>query len=135
MNHVSLKTTDQAEMEFDGELLFSEAGNDADGSTGGRWHDISVFREASGEMVVAVGYRTQWPSETNRLYAERADTVDEADALLSLYEAGAEIDPLILNSLPEPDRKRLTGRVINRFDMQVNSVLSQLEAIVAAAGK
>lgn len=135
INRVSLKPTNQPEMEFDGELLFSETGSDTDGSTGGRCHDISVFRDNTGEMIVAVAYRTSCPGETNRLSAEKAETVDDADAVLSLYDAGTEIDQRILNAMTESDRMRLTGRVLQRYDLQVASVLSQLESILTAHAK
>lgn len=135
MNRVTLNSTDQSLAEFDGELLINAPGNDADGSTGGRWHDITVYHEDGAEMVVAIAYRTQSSTETDQLYATRADDVDDADAALSLYEPGTEVNPEFLNSLPGSDRKRLVGRLVSRYDEQVNSVLSQLETIVAACTK
>tara|TARA_R110002072_G_scaffold303123_1_gene494617 strand:+ start:16870 stop:17280 length:411 start_codon:yes stop_codon:yes gene_type:complete len=132
MNRISLNRTNQEALEFEGELLLQEPGNDADGSSGGRWHDISVYREAGEDMVIAVAYRTQCSTESALIHAERADDVNDADSVLSLYEATEGIDRQSLNEMPENSRKRLLERVVSRYDLQVNSVLVQLEAIMAA---
>lgn len=128
MQQVLLSPTDAATFEFAGELLVSIAGNDADGRTGGRWHDLSVYRTDSGKLAICVTFRTAAVTEVEHCYVELADDLAEVDTLLSLYDPKGHI---VLEA--GSDRNRVIDAVVRSYDLQVLEALDQLQSLSAPA--
>ncbi|NQV26136.1 MAG: hypothetical protein HQ518_17400 [Rhodopirellula sp.] len=124
MQPIVLSPTQQPPIEFDGELLLSVDGQDADGQTGGRWHDISVYRTGSGELAVEISYRTTAAGELEHRSVEMAQDVSDVDATLSLYDP----KELVVQE-PGPARTRLVDVLVRRYDVAVNDILSRLQDV------
>ncbi len=126
MQQVSLSPTDAAALEFTGDLLVGLEGNDQDGRTGGRWHDINIYSTDTGSLATCVTYRTTVSTEIGHCYVDMAQDSSEVDALLSLYDPKERI---VLES--GCDRNRVVEAVVRRYDLQVLEVLDRLQSLPA----
>lgn len=123
MEQVSLSPTGMAAVEFFGDLLIGIQGDDSDSHTGGRWHDISIYKTDTGSMATCIAYRTQVPAESDQCHVDMADDVADVDNVLSLYEPGQHI------VMEEGHaRNRAVDAVIRHYDLQVTEVLEHLQS-------
>lgn len=121
MQKIVLNPTDGKAVEFTGEPLLQFHGND-NGETGGRWHDINVYRSESGDLYVEIVYHTSAAGESANCQVEEVTNATEVDATLSLYEPQQ-----FLKMESGPARKRLVNVLLQRYDTQVNDVLSAFQ--------
>ena len=132
MQQVTLTPTRGEAVEFNGELLFRLDGAD-DGQTGGRWHDIEIYRTDSAMLAVSLVYRSSAPNESEHGVVHTAEDVADVDAMLSLY---APNDSVVME--PGLKRTRVVEAVTRQYDLQVNEVLSRLQTlseVTASASK
>lgn len=124
MQQIVLSPSRLPQVAFDGELLVSACGEDVDGATGGRWHDLTVYRTESGEFAVVIAYRTNATGESEDCSVEMAQDESDVDSILSLY------DPKGMVVLDDgPDRKRLVDTLVRHYDLAVNDVLTRLQSV------
>lgn len=127
MEKISLSRTALPELEFHGEQVVSLKGDDADGSTDGRWHDIAIYRADDGEWVVAIGYRTHQQNETPDDYVETAKTPKEVEEILSLYDPTERVDRNLQEAQGVQFRNTVNQALTRRYDIQVTKALQAVE--------
>ncbi len=120
---IVLHPTSKPVIEFSGQPIIQLEGNDSDGQTGGRWHDIGVYQSDDGELFVEIAYQTSATGELPDCQVEQASDASEVDATLSLYEPQQ-----FIRMEPGATRNRLVEQLLHRYDMQVNEVLAALPA-------
>lgn len=123
MEKIRLSRTALPELEFQGEQVIRLAGEDADGSTDGRWHDVAVYRADDGEWVVSIGYRTRQENETPDDFVETARSPKEVEEILSLYDPTERVDRELLQGEGVKLRNTILQTLTRRYDAQVTKTL------------
>jgi hypothetical protein len=121
-----LSRTELPVLEFSGIRLLHLNGAD---STGGRHHDLTIYRTDDGQFVAAVSYRSPYPSELQDDYVEAADSVEEIDEILSLYDPTERIDSELFEGVEGAHHHPVKQTLMRHYDQQVAEALEILQAM------
>lgn len=128
MARFSIPRTGLPDLEFDGELVFAASGNDADGSTAGRRHELCIYRTAAGEFLVSIAYRSPIESEVSDDYVEVAGSPAELEEMLSLYDPTGQVDQALLDTGDARTKSNVLQALTRRYDQLVAQILSAAES-------
>ncbi len=81
----TVQRTGQRSLSFDGESIASASSRQHAGKERNRWHEIEVWKTATGKFVVGIGYETQWEGEADFADAMVFDSKEQAATLLEEY--------------------------------------------------
>ena len=128
VNNIRIQRTRGPEVTFEGELVARSPGDRNDDATGGRWHDITVYRTSTDKWVVCIHYDTRVPSEEPIVDAEVVDDPHEIELVLQIYQPNEYVDRTGLRTLSEEARNKLKRQLFATYDRQVEDVLTVLRA-------
>ena len=128
METFTIERTALPELTFSGQLLAESIGEDTNGQSQGRIHELRVYETDDHQYIVSCHFRSPFESELSDSFVEVVDTVDEVEATLSLYDATERIDVAAFAN-GDASRKQSVCTVLReRFDRQVLQVLTELNA-------
>jgi hypothetical protein len=82
---MKVQRTGQRPLEFEGQKIASASSRNHAGKERNRWHEITVWKTASGKFVAAVSYLTQWEGEASHDDALAFDSLEQVATLLEEY--------------------------------------------------
>ncbi len=126
MEAVRVVRTGLPDLQFEGECIVESRGDDTDGTTGNRWHDVIVYRASDGEYIVSIIYRTVHPDESPDAFVETASSLEDVEGALSLYDPIERVnhEAIAVQRMPVQAVLRVITR---RYDLQVNEILERLQ--------
>ncbi len=133
MTSFRLKRTGAPDMEFTGTLLASVPGSDPDGSTGGRSTGIDLYKANDGQYVVAVHFESPYPGEGSDDMVEAADSLEDVDAILSLYNPTHRLDRSLADPSDPGRFSAIAAKLVRRYDEQVGQLLAAVQSKENAA--
>jgi len=80
-----IERTGQRPLEFEGEQLAEVSTRNHAGKERNRWHELAVWKTASGKFVAAVSYHTQWEGEAGYDDAVVFESLDQVAILFEEY--------------------------------------------------
>lgn len=124
VSEYSIAGSDGKTVTFEGQLIASSHGSRADGSFGGRWHDLNVFKTVSGQYAVSIFYGSDHPTERSNDDVAFVTSHQELDDLLCLYQPEQFICPETLAAQPSSSsRQKLIDSVTRPYYRQVADIL------------
>ena len=127
MASFTIERTGLPVLQFNGEELVDLAGCDPDGSTGGRVHDVSVYRTEDGEFIVEISYRSPHSSEVSDDYVEAVESTAEIEEILSLYDPTERMDRSLFGQHESNRVQVIADALTRRYDQQVARVIDSFE--------
>lgn len=141
MTTYTLKRTGQNPLQFDGELIgsggpeadfqfpLSERGHPTGQIT--KFHRVEIYRTKGGKWIVAILFRSAWPSEPEFHMAEVADSPEGVQGIIDDYRE----NDLENNYIGPPEGTenamkngaRLWAAYANQFDKAATDALSSLQ--------
>ena len=80
-----IERTGQRPIEFEGEQLAEVSTRNHAGKERNRWHELAVWKTASGKFVAVVAYHTQWEGEAGYDDALVFDSLEQVATLFEEY--------------------------------------------------
>ena len=80
-----IERTGQRPLEFEGEQLAEASTRNHAGKERNRWHELAVWKAASGKFVAGVSYHTQWDGEAGYDDAMVFESLDQVATLFEEY--------------------------------------------------
>lgn len=130
MPEFRLPRTGLPEIEFSGDLLIDVPGEDPDGRTGGRRHDVSLYETDDDRFLLAISYHSPFPSESSIHFVEAVSSIQEFDDLLSLCSPTKFIERKMFRH--ENDYNALARTLTQRYDFQVEQAIEAVKRAKAA---
>lgn len=128
MDTYTLERTALPQLTFSGRLLVQSCGADEDDATQGRVHDVAVYETDDAEFIVEVRYRSPFASELSDRFVDALKSIDEVEAVLSLYDATERLDSSLFKDQDAQKRQTVVSTLLSRFDRQVLKVLEALRS-------
>jgi hypothetical protein len=129
MTTFQLSRTELPVLEFSGVRLLHLTGADNADSIGGRYHDLAIYQTDDGQFIASVSYRSPYPSELQDDYVEAADSVEEIDEILSLYDPTERVDSELFEGVDGAHHHPVKQALMRHYDQQVAEALKMLAAM------
>lgn len=122
MQTFTLERTGLPALKFQGEQIADSRGRRTNELTGGRYHDIQIFRTDDRRLVVAISYASPLDSEVSDHIVDEVSSLEDVDDVLSLYDPTERLD---LDEFASAQCREAVECALTRaFDHQVIDVLS-----------
>ncbi len=128
METFTIERTALPELTFSGQLLAESIGEDTNGQSQGRVHELRVYETDDHQYIVSCRFRSPFESELSDSFVEVVDTIDEVEATLSLYDATERIDAAAFANGDAGRKQGVCTVLRERFDRLVLQVLDVLNA-------
>jgi len=131
MEKVKLTRTGDAPLAFDGEVAAEATGDVHGGEELTRWHDLSLYRMASGRYVVAIDYLTRWQGESAHSSAQVCQSTEDVQRLLRDYDpAQFAVRCRELNDRSRDSNERMVAQLRSVYEHRVSRLLSDVDDLV-----
>ena len=128
METYTLQRTALPKLTFSGRLLAESLGEDANGHSQGRIHDVRVYETNDNQFIVSCDFRSPFESELSDSFVEVVDTPEEVEATLSLYDATERVDCSLFAGGDANRKQAVCTALRERFDREVLYVLEVVNA-------
>lgn len=90
-----------------------------------RWHDIDLYRTASGKYVLHIQYFSDWEGEMNHSYVAEFDRKDAA-RIIRKYDPVAYVEGFPPLDKYAMRQQNLLNWIRRRYEEQINAMLADL---------
>jgi hypothetical protein len=109
----------------EGELLARATSKREKGNLSRYWHELTLVRAASGKIVLAVSYRSDWPQETPQDDAFVLDNLEAVPPALAEYEPLDGVGGYPEGEQFEARQRKLEGEIWTGYYAAVARLLAE----------